>query len=146
MEIGGTERNKVCMQDYITKYLQDSPAQVITLQEASTALLDKLEKPPEPTPETTGDERAMLTNENARDEANGRPADGYIAVKGDEPGPSVAVLARESLVFGIRRDRFIIHFGGCYTLKGERIERQALNRILFATVKLKKVFLRGGGE
>ena len=32
------------MQDYITKCLQDSPAQVITLQEASTALLDKLEK------------------------------------------------------------------------------------------------------
>ena len=97
------------MQDYITKYLQDSPAQVITLQEASTALLDKLEKAPEPTPETTGDERVMLTNENEGEEANGTSGGGYITVKGCEPGPSVAVVARKSLVLGIRMDSFIIH-------------------------------------
>ena len=52
------------MEDYITKCLQDSPAQVITLQEASTALLDKLNNTPEPTPETTGNEGVMLTTAN----------------------------------------------------------------------------------
>ena len=120
------------MQDYITKYLQDNPAQVITLQEASTALLDKLEKPPEPTPETTGDERVMLTNENEGEEANGTSAGGYIIVKDKGPWPSVAVVARNSLVFGIRLDRFVIHFGGCYVPSTKNIEggdkrKQALN-------------------
>ena len=45
-------------------------------------------------------------------------------------------------------DRFIIHFGGTYSkdICAKRIEVQALNGILFATVKLKQVFLRDRGE
>ena len=103
-----------------------------------------MEKPAE----TKGDERVRFTKENERNDAKGMPAVGYMTVKSHEIGPSVAVAARKSLVFGIQMNRFIIHFGGTYSkdICAKRIEVQALNGILFATVKLKQVFLRDRGE
>ena len=99
------------MQEYITQDLQDSPAQVITLQEASDVFLKSLEKAP---PKVRGPGSVSYSDMRKRKVAHGMQPVGYWTVKGKENGPSVAVAASKSLAHGIRTDRFILHYGGYF--------------------------------
>ena len=116
--------------------LKTTPCQVLCLQEAEDSLRVELDKPP--VHGTGGGKGAE------------RPRSKFISFRGPEPSASLMICARQSLVSGIRVLVFHRTLDGTYRLSTGKAKnkkpKNAVSRILIASLKMRHARTRGGGE
>ena len=122
--------------------LKSCAGHILCVQEAEPELLDNMRSVPNEAASSILDPRGDGGNKPQRRDNK------FVGVRGTEPGSSLMICGRQSLVVGIRLNLFRRRVDGTYRASGRKGKstKIAVSKVMVATLKMRYFKICGSGE